>query len=156
LFEDVSYSMIKYDADKYNSPLKLEWTIFKWLNEVESVERMCLSQVCHYLMAGQVKSVKPCLKQLQQSIQTIMQPTWPSDESELFIQCVVYLLRKLSCIWPHFIYFALIPITYFLKHWIPLSALRPTRNDITQFSLTLCLYLGVEYIHQFKKFPTFI
>jgi hypothetical protein len=24
LFEDVSYSMIKYDADKYNSPLKLE------------------------------------------------------------------------------------------------------------------------------------
>ncbi|PNF35489.1 MAU2 chromatid cohesion factor-like protein [Cryptotermes secundus] len=38
-------------------------------------------QVCHYLMAGQVKSVKPCLKQLQQSIQTIMQPTWPSDES---------------------------------------------------------------------------
>jgi hypothetical protein len=41
-------------------------------------------QVCHYLMAGQVKSVKPCLKQLQQSIQTIMQPTWPSDESEYF------------------------------------------------------------------------
>lgn len=37
-------------------------------------------QVCHYLMAGQVKSVKPCLKQLQQSILTIMQPTWPSDE----------------------------------------------------------------------------
>lgn len=31
-------------------------------------------------MAGQVKSVKPCLKQLQQSILTIMQPTWPSDE----------------------------------------------------------------------------
>ncbi|KAJ3650247.1 hypothetical protein Zmor_021945 [Zophobas morio] len=29
-------------------------------------------QVCHCLMAGQVKSVKPCLKQLQQSIQTIM------------------------------------------------------------------------------------
>lgn len=29
-------------------------------------------QVCHYLMAGQVKSVKPCLKQLQQSIQTVM------------------------------------------------------------------------------------
>lgn len=29
-------------------------------------------QVCHYLMAGQIKSVKPCLKQLQQSIQTIM------------------------------------------------------------------------------------
>lgn len=30
-------------------------------------------QVCHYLMAGQVKSVKPVLKQLQQSIQTITQ-----------------------------------------------------------------------------------
>ncbi|XP_070542857.1 MAU2 chromatid cohesion factor homolog [Ptychodera flava] len=28
-------------------------------------------QVCHFLVAGQVKSVKPCLKQLQQSIQTI-------------------------------------------------------------------------------------
>eukprot|EP00918_Siedleckia_nematoides_P020020 GHVU01042675.1.p1 GENE.GHVU01042675.1~~GHVU01042675.1.p1 ORF type:complete len:604 (+),score=53.86 GHVU01042675.1:25-1812(+) len=28
-------------------------------------------QVCHYLMSGQVKSVKPALKQLQQSIQTI-------------------------------------------------------------------------------------
>ncbi|XP_014285477.1 MAU2 chromatid cohesion factor homolog [Halyomorpha halys] len=37
-------------------------------------------QVCHYLVAGQVKSVKPCLKQLQQSIQVIMQPSWPSDE----------------------------------------------------------------------------
>ncbi|XP_015109825.1 MAU2 chromatid cohesion factor homolog [Diachasma alloeum] len=38
-------------------------------------------QVCHYLMAGQVKSVKPCLKQLQQSIQTIMSPQWPTDEA---------------------------------------------------------------------------
>lgn len=28
----------------------------------------------------QVKSVKPCLKQLQQSIQTIMSPNWPPDE----------------------------------------------------------------------------
>ncbi|XP_077866764.1 MAU2 chromatid cohesion factor homolog [Saccoglossus kowalevskii] len=28
-------------------------------------------QVCHFLVAGQVKSVKPCLKQLQQSIQAI-------------------------------------------------------------------------------------
>ncbi|XP_066590231.1 MAU2 chromatid cohesion factor homolog isoform X2 [Prorops nasuta] len=37
-------------------------------------------QVCHYLMAGQVKSVKPCLKQLQQSIQPIMSPSWPSDD----------------------------------------------------------------------------
>ncbi|XP_034835180.1 MAU2 chromatid cohesion factor homolog [Maniola hyperantus] len=38
-------------------------------------------QVCHYLMAGQVKSVKPCLKQLQQSIQTIMAPTRPDDDA---------------------------------------------------------------------------
>ncbi|XP_001606324.1 MAU2 chromatid cohesion factor homolog isoform X1 [Nasonia vitripennis] len=37
-------------------------------------------QVCHNVMSGQVKSVKPCLKQLQQSIQTIMAPAWPSDE----------------------------------------------------------------------------
>ncbi|XP_033223533.1 MAU2 chromatid cohesion factor homolog isoform X2 [Belonocnema kinseyi] len=37
-------------------------------------------QVCHFLMAGQGKSVKPCLKQLQQSIQTIVSPNWPSDE----------------------------------------------------------------------------
>ncbi|XP_016838914.1 MAU2 chromatid cohesion factor homolog isoform X2 [Nasonia vitripennis] len=35
-------------------------------------------QVCHNVMSGQ--SVKPCLKQLQQSIQTIMAPAWPSDE----------------------------------------------------------------------------
>lgn len=41
-------------------------------------------QVYHYLMSGQVKSVKPCLKQLQQSIQTIMLPTWPSDEGIVF------------------------------------------------------------------------
>lgn len=44
-------------------------------------------QVCHYLTAGQVKSVKPCLKQLQQGIQTItslhadeeMMPSNPGD-----------------------------------------------------------------------------
>jgi hypothetical protein len=47
-------------------------------------------------MAGQVKSVKPCLKQLQQSIQTIMQPTWPSDDSELLIQYIMNLLKSLS------------------------------------------------------------
>ena len=35
-------------------------------------------QVCYYLSAGQVKSVKPLLKQLQQGIQTITQ--MPSDE----------------------------------------------------------------------------
>ncbi len=41
-------------------------------------------------MSGQVKSVKPYLKQLQQSIQTITQPNlMPSDEgihSQIFIQ----------------------------------------------------------------------
>ncbi len=37
-------------------------------------------QVCYYLMLGQVKSVKTALKQLQQSIQTITAPNWPSDE----------------------------------------------------------------------------
>ncbi|XP_015225113.1 PREDICTED: MAU2 chromatid cohesion factor homolog [Cyprinodon variegatus] len=43
-------------------------------------------QVTHYLDAGQVKSVKPCLKQLQQCIQTIstlqddeILPTNPAD-----------------------------------------------------------------------------
>ncbi|XP_017953509.1 MAU2 chromatid cohesion factor homolog [Drosophila navojoa] len=38
-------------------------------------------QVCYYLALGQVKTVKPSLKQLQMSIQTIMAPNWPSDES---------------------------------------------------------------------------
>lgn len=37
-------------------------------------------QVCYYLALGQVKTVKPSLKQLQQSIQTIMSPQWPADE----------------------------------------------------------------------------
>jgi MAternally affected uncoordination len=36
--------------------------------------------VCHYLQLGQVKTVKNSLKQLQQSIQTIMSPQWPADE----------------------------------------------------------------------------
>jgi MAternally-affected-uncoordination protein len=39
-------------------------------------------QVCHYLMVGQVKSVKPGLKQLQQSVQTITQPNWPLDDGK--------------------------------------------------------------------------
>ncbi|XP_065168377.1 MAU2 chromatid cohesion factor homolog [Atheta coriaria] len=38
-------------------------------------------QVCHYLMAGQVKSVKPCLKQLQQSIQTVMATDEPTGQA---------------------------------------------------------------------------
>lgn len=37
-------------------------------------------QVCYYLSQGQVKTVKPSLKLLQQSIQTIMAPNWPADE----------------------------------------------------------------------------
>ncbi|XP_055387634.1 MAU2 chromatid cohesion factor homolog [Condylostylus longicornis] len=37
-------------------------------------------QVCYYLALGQVKTVKPSLKQLQMSIQTIMAPNWPADE----------------------------------------------------------------------------
>lgn len=37
-------------------------------------------QVWHYLQVGQVKTVKTSLKQLQQSIQTIMSPNWPADE----------------------------------------------------------------------------
>ena len=43
-----------------------------------------LMQVCQCLMSGQVKSVKPYLKQLQQSIQTITQPNlMPSDEGKI-------------------------------------------------------------------------
>lgn len=46
-------------------------------------------QVCHYLSAGQVKSVKPCLKQLQQGIQTITslhsdEETVPSNPGDMF------------------------------------------------------------------------
>ena len=58
-------------------------------------------QVCYYLMVGQVKSVKPVLKQLQQSIQTITAPEWPSDqdmartrESDQFI----WMAREHLCI----------------------------------------------------------
>ena len=41
---------------------------------------MLVLQVCHLLSCGQVKTVKPFLKQLQQSVQTISQPGYPSDE----------------------------------------------------------------------------
>ncbi|XP_018334561.1 MAU2 chromatid cohesion factor homolog, partial [Agrilus planipennis] len=47
------------------------WTGTMYQKEYLKVYFLVL-QVCHHLMAGQVKSVKPCLKQLQQSIQTIM------------------------------------------------------------------------------------
>ncbi|KAF7275690.1 hypothetical protein GWI33_011367 [Rhynchophorus ferrugineus] len=48
------------------------WTGAAYQREYLKVYFLVL-QVCHYLMAGQVKGVKPCLKQLQQSIQAIMQ-----------------------------------------------------------------------------------
>lgn len=48
------------------------WTGAVYQREYLKVYYLVL-QVCHYLMAGQVKGVKPCLKQLQQSIQAIMQ-----------------------------------------------------------------------------------
>ena len=37
-------------------------------------------QTIYLYILLKVKSVKPCLKQLQQSIQTIMSPSWPADE----------------------------------------------------------------------------
>lgn len=37
-------------------------------------------QVCYYLSLGHIKTVKPSLKQLQHSIQTIVAPNWPADE----------------------------------------------------------------------------
>ncbi|XP_030765189.1 MAU2 chromatid cohesion factor homolog isoform X2 [Sitophilus oryzae] len=48
------------------------WTGAAYQREYLKVYFLVL-QVCHYLMAGQVKGVKPYLKQLQQSIQAIMQ-----------------------------------------------------------------------------------
>lgn len=48
------------------------WTGAAYQREYLKVYFLVL-QVCHYLMGGQVKGVKPCLKQLQQSIQAIMQ-----------------------------------------------------------------------------------
>ncbi|XP_059607881.1 MAU2 chromatid cohesion factor homolog [Phlebotomus argentipes] len=38
-------------------------------------------QVCYHLVIGQVKTVKPYLKLLQQSIQVIMAPSFPTDEA---------------------------------------------------------------------------
>lgn len=67
-----------------------------------------LLQVCHYLMAGQVKSVKPCLKQLQQSIQTIMAPTWPDDDGEFILNIYLSYLTSLKEI---FIYLFIIYCT---------------------------------------------
>lgn len=37
-------------------------------------------QVCHHLNAGQVKSVRPCLKLLQQSIQNITATSYHMDD----------------------------------------------------------------------------
>lgn len=53
------------------------WTGATYQREYLRVYFLVL-QVCHCLMGGQVKSVKPCLRQLQQSIQTIM----ATDEGE--------------------------------------------------------------------------
>lgn len=53
-------------------------TIFKKIIKLSIISS--LYQVCYYLMVGQVKSVKTVLKQLQQSIQTVTSPGWPSDE----------------------------------------------------------------------------
>lgn len=47
-------------------------------------------QVCYYLALGQVKTVKPSLKQLQMSIQTIMAPNWPTDEGNSLVKFLFY------------------------------------------------------------------
>lgn len=39
-------------------------------------------QVCHHLNAGQVKSVRPCLKLLQQSIQNITATSYHMDDGQ--------------------------------------------------------------------------
>lgn len=56
-------------------------------------------------MSGQVKSVKPCLKQLQQSIQTIMLPTWPSDEGIVSLILKNFCVLYLYCVLVMFIIF---------------------------------------------------
>jgi len=57
-------------------------------------------------MAGQVKSVKPCLKQLQQSIQSIMMPSWNPEEGRfcVFPQMVLFLLFLLFLLTVHFFF----------------------------------------------------
>lgn len=42
-------------------------------------------QVCHHLNAGQVKSVRPCLKLLQQSIQNITATSYHLDDGIYFV-----------------------------------------------------------------------
>lgn len=58
-------------------------------------------QVLHYLQTGQVKTVKSSLKQLQQSIQTIMAPNWPLDE-QIFgqtpMECFMWLPKDLNIV----------------------------------------------------------
>lgn len=70
--------LISKDAVQVNETLsKAGSMIEQWTGasvQKESLKVFFLVlQVCHYLSAGQVKSVKPALKQLQQSIQTITQ-----------------------------------------------------------------------------------
>ncbi|XP_064474441.1 MAU2 chromatid cohesion factor homolog [Ornithodoros turicata] len=64
-----------------------------WQGSVQNKEALkvffLVLQVCHYLSAGQVKSVKPCLKQLQQGIQTITslhsdEDAVPSNPADMF------------------------------------------------------------------------
>lgn len=60
------------------------WTGAAYQKEYLKVFFLVL-QVCHYLMGGQVKSVKPCLKQLQQSIQTVM----ATDDGRILSCCIL-------------------------------------------------------------------
>ncbi|KAI4468593.1 hypothetical protein MML48_2g00000777 [Holotrichia oblita] len=60
------------------------WTGGVYQKEYLKVYYLVL-QVCHFLMAGQVKSVKPCLKQLQQSIQTIMATDDGPTNGDMFL-----------------------------------------------------------------------
>ncbi|XP_030765191.1 MAU2 chromatid cohesion factor homolog isoform X4 [Sitophilus oryzae] len=60
------------------------WTGAAYQREYLKVYFLVL-QVCHYLMAGQVKGVKPYLKQLQQSIQAIMQTEDGLSQGDMFL-----------------------------------------------------------------------
>uniref|UniRef100_A0A1A9VJA3 Cohesin loading complex subunit SCC4 homolog n=1 Tax=Glossina austeni TaxID=7395 RepID=A0A1A9VJA3_GLOAU len=66
--------------------LELEKIMLKCNEEILESERgsNITLMVCYYLALGQVKTVKPSLKQLEMSIQTIMAPNWPTDEGIYF------------------------------------------------------------------------
>ncbi|XP_052797100.1 MAU2 chromatid cohesion factor homolog [Mya arenaria] len=70
--------LISKDAVQVNETLSRAGSMIEtWTGHAVQKESLkvffLVLQVCHYLAAGQVKSVKPALKQLQQSIQTITQ-----------------------------------------------------------------------------------